>query len=136
MPILERLFLSSGAACYGQMAALLARSTLIITDSGGLQEEGAALNVPVAVVRNVTERPEGLNSGILELVGTDPQEAYLRLSNLLADKEKLHRMSKAQNPYGDGLLGADRTKNGVAIQARRKTDRMASQKYNRLWHNK
>jgi len=68
-----------------------------------LQEEGAALNVPVAVVRNVTERPEGLNSGILELVGTDPQEAYLRLSNLLADKEKLHRMSKAQNPYGDGL---------------------------------
>lgn len=105
MPILEKVrnFCLLEPLGYGQMAALLARSTLIITDSGGLQEEGAALNVPVAVVRNVTERPEGLNSGILELVGTDPQEAYLRLSNLLADKEKLHRMSKAQNPYGDGL---------------------------------
>jgi UDP-N-acetylglucosamine 2-epimerase (non-hydrolysing) len=105
IPILEKVrnFCLLEPLGYGQMAALLARSTLIITDSGGLQEEGAALNVPVAVVRNVTERPEGLNSGILELVGTDPQEAYLRLSNLLADKEKLHRMSKAQNPYGDGL---------------------------------
>jgi len=105
MPILEKVrnFCLLEPLGYGQMAALLARSTLIITDSGGLQEEGAALNVPVAVVRNVTERPEGLNSGILELVGTDPQEAYLRLSNLLADKEKLHRMSKGQNPYGDGL---------------------------------
>jgi len=105
MPILEKVrnFCLLEPLGYGQMAALLARSTLIITDSGGLQEEGAALNVPVAVVRNVTERPEGVNSGILELVGTDPQEAYLRLSNLLADKEKLHRMSKAQNPYGDGL---------------------------------
>lgn len=105
MPILEKVrnFCLLEPLGYGQMAALLARSTLIITDSGGLQEEGAALNVPVAVVRNVTERPEGLNSGILELVGTDPQETHLRLSNLLADKEKLHRMSKAQNPYGDGL---------------------------------
>ena len=105
IPILEKVrnFCLLEPLGYGQMAALLARSTLIITDSGGLQEEGAALNVPVAVVRNVTERPEGVNSGILELVGTDPQEAYLRLSSLLADKEKLHRMSKAQNPYGDGL---------------------------------
>jgi UDP-N-acetylglucosamine 2-epimerase (non-hydrolysing) len=105
IPILEKVrnFCLLEPLGYGQMAALLARSTLIITDSGGLQEEGAALNVPVAVVRNVTERPEGVNSGILELVGTGPQEAYLRLSSLLADKEKLHRMSKAQNPYGDGL---------------------------------
>lgn len=105
IPILEKVrnFCLLEPLGYGQMAALLARSTLIITDSGGLQEEGAALNVPVAVVRNVTERPEGVNSGILELVGTDPHEAYLRLSSLLANKEKLHRMSKAQNPYGDGL---------------------------------
>lgn len=87
---------------YGRMAALLARSSLVITDSGGLQEEGAALGVPVAVVRDVTERPEGVDAGILTLVGTDPQKAYTRLKRLLSDEARLKEMSSAPNPYGDG----------------------------------
>ncbi len=87
---------------YGPMAALLAKSRLIVTDSGGLQEEGAALGVPVAVVRNVTERPEGLSSGILTLVGTDPTIVSTRVSSLLADDARLRDMAASPNPYGDG----------------------------------
>ena len=87
---------------YGQMAALLSRSSLIITDSGGLQEEGAALGVPVAVVREVTERPEGVDSGIITLVGTEEKKLYLRLKGLLSDKIKLKQMATSPNPYGDG----------------------------------
>jgi len=84
------------------MAALLSRSSLIITDSGGLQEEGAALGVPVAVVREVTERPEGVDSGIITLVGTEEKKLYLRLKGLLSDKIKLKQMATSPNPYGDG----------------------------------
>ena len=69
---------------YGAMAALLRESTLIVTDSGGLQEEGAALGVPVVVVRNVTERPEGVASGILRLAGTDPWRLTQVVAELLA----------------------------------------------------
>ncbi len=87
---------------YGEMAALLARSCLIITDSGGLQEEGAALGVPVAVVRDVTERPEGIEAGSLVLVGTNPDSALIHLKALISDKKILRRMSSAKNPYGDG----------------------------------
>jgi UDP-N-acetylglucosamine 2-epimerase (non-hydrolysing) len=61
---------------YGPMAALMKASLLLVTDSGGLQEEGAALGVPVVVLRNVTERPEGLQAGILKLAGTDPEGVY------------------------------------------------------------
>ena len=87
---------------YGPMAALLKHSTLIVTDSGGLQEEGAALGVPVVVVRNVTERPEGVEAGILKLAGTDPQRVYQTVSGLLGDPEALAQMRRARNPYGDG----------------------------------
>ncbi len=87
---------------YGAMAALLVKTCLVITDSGGLQEEGAALGVPVAVVRDVTERPEGIESGSLVLVGTNPDSAFRHLKALISDKKKLRRMSSAQNPYGDG----------------------------------
>ncbi|PIE54347.1 MAG: UDP-N-acetylglucosamine 2-epimerase (non-hydrolyzing) [Dethiosulfovibrio peptidovorans] len=87
---------------YGPMAALLAASRLIVTDSGGLQEEGAALGIPVAVVRNVTERPEGLAAGILTLVGTDPDTVGTRISSLLSDDDRLRRMAASPNPYGDG----------------------------------
>ncbi len=87
---------------YGEMAALLAASSLIVTDSGGLQEEGAALGVPVAVARNVTERPEGLESGILALVGNDPGALGKRVSDLLDDSRKLAAMAASENPYGDG----------------------------------
>jgi UDP-N-acetylglucosamine 2-epimerase (non-hydrolysing) len=87
---------------YGAMAALLRRSELIITDSGGLQEEGAALGIPVAVIRNVTERPEGLASGHLSLVGTDPEQIYSGITALLEDDEKRRYLKQARNPYGDG----------------------------------
>jgi UDP-N-acetylglucosamine 2-epimerase (non-hydrolysing) len=87
---------------YGQMAALLARSTLILTDSGGLQEEGASLGVPVAVVRNVTERPEGVEAGIVTLLGNEPRKAFERFSALMDDEAEIRRMSASENPYGDG----------------------------------
>jgi len=87
---------------YGQMAALLARSTLILTDSGGLQEEGASLGVPVAVVRNVTERPEGVEAGIVALLGNDPAGAMTAFAALMDDEQRISRMAKAKNPYGDG----------------------------------
>jgi len=91
---------------YSQMAALLAESKLIITDSGGLQEEGAALNVPVLVVRNVTERPEGLRAGALKLAGTDPARLEELAAGLLNDEAELQRMAAAPNPYGDGRAAA------------------------------
>jgi len=87
---------------YPQMAALLAASELIISDSGGLQEEGAALGVPVVVVRNVTERPEGVAAGILKLAGNDPQKLYLTARELLADEARRRAMAGRENPYGDG----------------------------------
>ncbi len=86
---------------YLSMVALLDRSVLVITDSGGIQEEGAALGRPVAVLRNVTERPEGLG-GVLRLVGNDPAAVEERLLALLGDGAELARMRSAPNPYGDG----------------------------------
>lgn len=90
---------------YLSMLALLARSDLAITDSGGIQEEGAALGTPVAVLRNVTERPEGLDSGSLTLLGTEPAAVTARILALLADDERLAAMRAAPNPYGDGQAG-------------------------------
>ena len=87
---------------YGSMAALLARSSIILTDSGGLQEEGASLGVPVAVVRNVTERPEGVDAGIVTLVGNNPEISMKKFAALIDDADMLEKMSKAENPYGDG----------------------------------
>jgi len=87
---------------YAQMAPLMAASTLLATDSGGLQEEGAALGVPVAVLRNVTERPEGLEAGVLALAGNDPAGIRRVLNELLGDDAVLARMRAARNPYGDG----------------------------------
>ena len=90
---------------YDQMVALMAASELIVTDSGGLQEEGAALGVPVAVLRNVTERPEGVASGCLRLLGNDPSVVGPALVDLLGDEEVLAGMRNAPNPYGDGRAG-------------------------------
>lgn len=87
---------------YGTMAALLARSCVILTDSGGLQEEGASLGVPVAVVRNVTERPEGVEAGIVTLLGNDPVVSMSRFEKLLDDSARLDAMHCVKNPYGDG----------------------------------
>jgi UDP-N-acetylglucosamine 2-epimerase (non-hydrolysing) len=90
---------------YAEMARLLARSELIVTDSGGLQEEGAALGVPVAVVRNVTERPEGVDAGVLELVGSSPTRVRERVARLLDDPNARQAMRNRPNPYGDGRAG-------------------------------
>ena len=77
-------------------------SYLILTDSGGLQEEAPSLGKPVLVLRDTTERPEGIESGTLRLVGTDEDAVYNNTKELLCDKNKYDEMSKANNPYGDG----------------------------------
>ncbi|HKI58894.1 MAG TPA: UDP-N-acetylglucosamine 2-epimerase (non-hydrolyzing) [Trueperaceae bacterium] len=87
------------------MLALLSRSELVVTDSGGIQEEGAALGVPVAVLRNVTERPEGVEAGVLKLVGNDPAVVESEVNALLDDAGRLQAMRSVPNPYGDGHAG-------------------------------
>ena len=100
------------------MAPLMAASVLLATDSGGLQEEGAALGVPVAVLRNVTERPEGLAAGVLKLAGTDGPQVRSVLLELLGNQETLAQMRRAKNPYGDGHAGrAHRAGGGLALRA-------------------
>ena len=81
----------------------MARSFLIITDSGGIQEEAPSLGKPVLVMRDTTERPEGIAAGTLKLVGTDENVIYEAFRKLLTDKDEYESMSKASNPYGDGF---------------------------------
>lgn len=80
----------------------LAQSYLILTDSGGIQEEAPSLGKPVLVMRDTTERPEGIAAGTLKLVGTDEEVIYKNFKELLENKEAYEKMSKASNPYGDG----------------------------------
>ena len=79
-----------------------ARSYLILTDSGGIQEEAPAYGVPVLVMRDTTERPEGVEAGTLKLVGTSEETIYKEFTKLLDDKVEHTKMAKATNPYGDG----------------------------------
>ena len=81
----------------------MARSYLILTDSGGIQEEAPSLGKPVLVMRDTTERPEGIKAGTLKLVGTDEEVIYQEFKKLLNDKAEYEKMSKASNPYGDGF---------------------------------
>ncbi len=81
----------------------LARSYMILTDSGGIQEEAPSLGKPVLVMRDTTERPEGIKAGTLKLVGTDEQTIYDNFKLLLENKEAYDAMSHASNPYGDGF---------------------------------
>lgn len=80
----------------------LARSYMILTDSGGIQEEAPSLGKPVLVMRDTTERPEGVKAGTMKLVGTDEEVIYSEFKKLLEDKNAYDAMSKASNPYGDG----------------------------------
>lgn len=80
----------------------LARSYLILTDSGGIQEEAPSLGKPVLVMRDTTERPEGIKAGTLKLVGTSEEVIYSEFTKLLNDQSVYDAMSKASNPYGDG----------------------------------
>ncbi|MGE6539060.1 non-hydrolyzing UDP-N-acetylglucosamine 2-epimerase [Bacillus luti] len=79
-----------------------ARSYLMLTDSGGVQEEAPSLGVPVLVLRDTTERPEGIEAGTLKLAGTDEETIFNLADELLSDKEAHDKMTKASNPYGDG----------------------------------
>lgn len=81
---------------------LLNRSYLILTDSGGIQEEAPSLGKPVIVLRDTTERPEGIEAGTLKLAGTDEEIIFEMIDELLENQEEYDRMSKASNPYGDG----------------------------------
>lgn len=81
---------------------ILARSYMVMTDSGGIQEEAPSLGKPVLVLRDTTERPEGVAAGTLKLVGTEEETIYREARRLLEDGEAYHAMSVASNPYGDG----------------------------------
>ena len=81
----------------------LNRSYMILTDSGGIQEEAPSLGKPVLVMRDTTERPEGIAAGTLKLVGTEEETNYQNFKSLLENKDEYEKMSKASNPYGDGF---------------------------------
>lgn len=81
---------------------VMAHAYLIMTDSGGIQEEAPALGKPVLVMRDTTERPEGVVAGTLKLVGTDENTIYAAVRELLTDPAAYHEMEHAVNPYGDG----------------------------------
>ena len=80
----------------------MSKSSIVLTDSGGIQEEAPGLGKPVLVMRDNTERPEALASGTVHLVGTDYIKIITEVSTLLDDEDAYNKMSKAVNPYGDG----------------------------------
>ena len=84
----------------------MAKSHIILTDSGGIQEEAPSLGVPVLVMRDTTERPEGIKAGTLRLVGTDEENIYKNFKELLENQEAYMTMAQASNPYGDGKASA------------------------------
>ena len=88
---------------YLSFVYLMEKSALVLTDSGGIQEEAPGLGKPVLVMRDTTERPEALEAGTVKLVGTDYQRIVDEVSALLDDSSYYEKMSKAVNPYGDGL---------------------------------
>lgn len=81
---------------------LMEKSDIVLTDSGGIQEEAPGLGKPVLVMRNTTERPEAVDAGTVKLVGTDYDAIVDNVSKLLTDRNLYNKMSKATNPYGDG----------------------------------
>ena len=87
---------------YVEFVGELARCGLVVTDSGGLQEEGPGLGKPVLVARNTTERPEAIDAGTARLVGTAEEDVYRELRRLLSDEVAYEAMATAVNPYGDG----------------------------------
>ena len=106
---------------YLEFVYLMEKSTVVLTDSGGIQEEAPGLGKPVLVMRDTTERPEALSSGTVHLVGTDYDKIMNEVSTLLEDEQAYAKMSKAVNPYGDGKA-CDRI---VRILNREEVDRYA-----------
>ena len=93
-------------ASYPEFVWLMDRSTIIITDSGGVQEEAPSLQKPVLVTRDTTERPEAVEAGAVQLVGTRAEDIIAAASRLLTDKQHYQQHQISQNPYGDGLAAA------------------------------
>jgi UDP-N-acetylglucosamine 2-epimerase (non-hydrolysing) len=93
---------------YERFARLLQRADVVLTDSGGVQEEAPSLGKPVLVLRDTTERPEAVDAGTVRLVGTDEATVHAAVTELLHDRAAYARMANAVNPYGDGLA-ADRS---------------------------
>ncbi|MGE1063083.1 UDP-N-acetylglucosamine 2-epimerase (non-hydrolyzing) [Megasphaera paucivorans] len=91
---------------YEPFANVMGRSAIVLTDSGGIQEEAPSLGKPVLVLRNTTERPEAVQAGTVKLIGTDKQIVYDETKRLLEDFDEYSRMSNAVNPYGDGKAAA------------------------------
>ena len=87
---------------YEPFVNLMAKASIIMTDSGGIQEEAPSLGIPVLVVRDTTERPEAVEAGTVSLVGTSYEKVVEKLSHLLSDQDAYHQMAHAINPYGDG----------------------------------
>ena len=90
---------------YADLAAALRRATLVLTDSGGIQEEALSFGTPVLVLREVTERPEGVRAGVARLVGTGRDRILQAADELLSDETARRAMATARNPYGDGQAG-------------------------------
>jgi len=87
---------------YTDLIGVMQKSRLILTDSGGIQEEAPAFGVPVLVLRTTTERPEGVTAGVSELVGANEEKIYSRAKQLLTNEDEHQKMAQASNPYGDG----------------------------------
>jgi UDP-N-acetylglucosamine 2-epimerase (non-hydrolysing) len=87
---------------YLTFSYLMQRAEIVITDSGGLQEEAPSLGKPVLVLREVTERPEAVEAGTVKMVGTEPERIVMETERLLNDRAEYERMARAVNPYGDG----------------------------------
>jgi len=91
---------------YAEFCHVMQRSRLIVTDSGGIQEEEPSLGKPVLVLRDTTERPEGVDAGTVKVVGTDQATVTRETEHLLTDPEAYAAMANAVNPYGDGRAAA------------------------------
>lgn len=102
---------------YPEFCALLQRADIIVSDSGGIQEEGPSLGKPVLVTRDTTERPEALEAGAVALVGTSEDRVVLAVSELIEDRDAYDRMARAMSPYGDGRAAA-RTVQAIAHHMR------------------
>lgn len=109
---------------------LASRAFLILTDSGGIQEEAPSLGVPVLVLRNTTERPEGVAAGTLKLAGTDEDEIFTMAHELLSDEEAHRSMAKASNPYGDGKA-SERIAEAIRYYFKQREERPASFEVNK-----
>ncbi|MDR7083172.1 UDP-N-acetylglucosamine 2-epimerase (non-hydrolyzing) [Arthrobacter ginsengisoli] len=98
---------------YGEFTRLMAMSTIVLTDSGGVQEEAPSLGKPVLVMRENTERPEAVHAGTVKLIGTDPQNIVREVATLFNNSQAFSQMANAVNPYGDGRA-AERTVAAIA----------------------